>query len=54
MKAGTAINYDQVLVDSRFNRAYDKVIIPYDHIDTTVKLHKQFTEEYESSTMHIK
>lgn len=53
MKAGTVIDYDQVLVDDRFNAAYDKVIIPYDHIDTTVKLHKQFTEEYESSTMHI-
>lgn len=47
------IEYNGRLVDSRFNTAYDKVIIPYDHIDTILKLHKQFTEEYESSTMHI-
>ena len=53
MKSGTVADYDAALVDSRFNTAYDKVIIPYDHIDTTVKLHKQFTEEYKSATMHI-
>lgn len=35
MKVGTVIDYDRVLVDDRFNAAYDKVIIPYDHIDTT-------------------
>lgn len=47
------IEYNGRLVDSRFNTAYDKVIIPYDHIDTILKLHKQFTEEYYSSAMHI-
>lgn len=46
MKVNTAVDYDEGMVNAIFNDAYDRVIIPYDHKDTIVKLYDQFSTEF--------
>lgn len=46
MRANTAVDYDERMVNALFNDSYDRVIIPYDHKDMIVKLYDQFSIEF--------